>query len=82
MVRAPAGRSGIGGRGVSYARPNRRKKVWGLRVTTVFPGEGYYVEDSQAPASYSTADVSIDRIGDLLNLNGQDLTAGHKANRR
>lgn len=43
-------------------------------MTTVFPGQGYYVEDPRALASYPPADVSIERIGDLLNINGQGLT--------
>lgn len=51
-------------------------------MTTVFPGERYYVEDPLALACYPPADVSIERIGDLLNINGQDLTAVYEANRR
>jgi hypothetical protein len=57
------------------------KKVWGSQVTTVFPREGHYAKDPRALASYPPADVSIDRIGDLLNLNVQGLTAVYEANR-
>jgi len=43
------------------------KKVWSSRVTTVFPRQGHYARDPQAAASYPAADVSLERIGDLLN---------------
>lgn len=44
------------------------KKVWGSRVTTVFPRQGHYARDPQVIAAYPAADVSIERIGDLLNF--------------
>lgn len=43
------------------------KKIWGARVTTVFVRQGHYAMDTMALAQYPPADVSIDRIGDLLN---------------
>jgi len=43
------------------------KKVWGGRVTTVFPRQGHYAHDTQEVARYPPADISVDRIGDLLN---------------
>ena len=43
------------------------KKVWGSRLTTVFPRQGHYAHDPKALATYPAADVSIDRIGDLRN---------------
>jgi FMN phosphatase YigB (HAD superfamily) len=42
------------------------KAVWGERVTTVFPRQGHYAHDPEILASTQPADVSIDRIGDLL----------------
>jgi FMN phosphatase YigB (HAD superfamily) len=42
------------------------KKVWGSRLTTVFPRQGHYANDPKALAMYPTADITIDRIGDLL----------------
>jgi phosphoserine phosphatase len=42
------------------------KKIWGARVTTVFPRQGHYAHDPHLLKSYPPADVSIDRIGDLL----------------
>lgn len=42
------------------------KKVWGSRVTTVFPRQGHYAADPEALRAYPAADVTIGRIGDLL----------------
>lgn len=42
------------------------KQVWGGRVTTVFPRQGHYARDPKALATYPPADISIERIGDLL----------------
>jgi FMN phosphatase YigB (HAD superfamily) len=49
------------------------KKVWGARVTTVFPKQGHYANDPQALAKFPPADVSIERIGDLLTYDLQRL---------
>src|SRR5215472_12980033 len=42
------------------------KKIWGAKVTTVFPRQGHYAHDPQVLATLPPADMSIDRIGDLL----------------
>jgi hypothetical protein len=42
------------------------KEVWGERVTTVFPRQGHYAHDSQV-SIYPPPDVTIERIGDLLD---------------
>lgn len=42
------------------------KKLWGSRVTTVFVRQGHYATDPKILASYPRADISIGRIGDLL----------------
>jgi FMN phosphatase YigB (HAD superfamily) len=39
------------------------KEAWGDRVTTVFPRQGQYARDAQ---SFRPADVTVERIGDLL----------------
>ena len=44
------------------------KKIWRKRVTTVFVRQGHYALDPKILAACPPADVSIDRIGDLLNL--------------
>ena len=44
------------------------KKVWGQRLTTVFPRQGHYARDPKALASYPPADITIDHIGELVNF--------------
>ena len=44
------------------------KKVWGERVTTVFPRQGHYALDSAEVAKYPAPDVAIDRIDAILDL--------------
>ena len=43
------------------------KKLWGAHVTTVFPRQGHYAMDPDALTTFPAADVTIDRIGDLLH---------------
>lgn len=43
------------------------KQSWGDRVTTVFPRQGHYANDPDILAQYPTADISLTRIGDLLD---------------
>ena len=43
------------------------KQAWGTSVTTVFVRQGHYAHDSNILASYPPADLSVDRIGDLLD---------------
>jgi FMN phosphatase YigB (HAD superfamily) len=42
------------------------KMLWGNRVTTVFPRQGHYARDPKALARYQPADLSVERISDLL----------------
>jgi FMN phosphatase YigB (HAD superfamily) len=51
------------------------KKTWGAKVTTVFPQQGHYAHDPQTLATYPPADLSVERIGDLLNF-GREAFAG------
>src|SRR5262249_29210994 len=46
------------------------KRAWGERLTTVFPRQGHYAHAADV-ATYPPADVTIERIGDLLRY---DLT--------
>ncbi len=48
------------------------KQAWGARVTTVFPRQGHYANDPEEVSKYPQADVTLERIGELLNY---DLTA-------
>jgi FMN phosphatase YigB (HAD superfamily) len=44
------------------------KAGWGDRVTTVFPRQGHYAHDAEILRRYPPADISIGRIGDLLEV--------------
>jgi FMN phosphatase YigB (HAD superfamily) len=42
------------------------KKIWGAKVTTVFPKQGHYALDPKIVSAYPPADITINRIGELL----------------
>ncbi len=42
------------------------KRVWGDRVTTVFPRQGHYAHDPDVLGAYPAADVTVERIGELV----------------
>jgi FMN phosphatase YigB (HAD superfamily) len=44
------------------------KDVWGERVTTIFPRQGHYAHDPTILATYPAADITVERIGDLVSL--------------
>jgi len=48
------------------------KKIWGERVTTVFPKQGHYAHDPKILAEFPPADVELTRIADLITC---DLSA-------
>jgi FMN phosphatase YigB (HAD superfamily) len=43
------------------------KNVWGDRLTTVFPRQGHYALNPETVAAYPPADITIERIGELVN---------------
>jgi FMN phosphatase YigB (HAD superfamily) len=45
------------------------KQFWGERVTTIFPRQGTYAHDPKVVSAFPPADVTIERIGDLLDCN-------------
>ncbi len=49
------------------------KKIWGAKVTTVFPRQGHYAFDEKEIAKYPPADITIERIGDLLNFDAEQI---------
>ena len=57
------------------------KRVWGPRVTTVFPRQGHYALDPVAVAKYPPADVTIARIGDLVAHDAKTLKAAARPTR-
>jgi FMN phosphatase YigB (HAD superfamily) len=52
------------------------KKFWGERVTTVFPRQGTYAHDPKVVSASPPADVTIERIGDLLDYDLSRLVTG------
>lgn len=54
------------------------KEIWGDRVTTVFPKQGHYALDMQAIAGLPPADISINRIGELLGYDESSLLKKQK----
>jgi len=44
------------------------KEAWGKRVTTVFPRQGHYARNTEFVARYPTPDVTVEAVGDLLDL--------------
>lgn len=50
------------------------KSSWGERVTTVFVKQGHYAHDAEAIAQYPAADLSVDRIAELLSYELQRFT--------
>ena len=49
------------------------KEAWSDRVTTVFSKQGKFADDPKARASYPSADVTVERISDLLLYGLHDL---------
>ncbi|HVC44640.1 MAG TPA: HAD family hydrolase [Candidatus Binataceae bacterium] len=54
------------------------KQIWGARVTTVFPRQGHYATDAAEVAKYPVPDVTIERVGDLLELDLPALVSAAK----
>lgn len=46
------------------------KGAWGSSLTTIFPRQGHYACDPKEIAAYPAADVTLEKIGDLLDWRG------------
>ena len=57
------------------------KRIWGDRLTTVWPRQGHYAHDPQAIATYPQADLRIERIGDLVNYDLAALLGANEGRR-
>ena len=51
------------------------KAIWRERVTTVFPRQGHYAHDPEVLATCPPADISVDRIDELLKYDLSVLVA-------
>jgi FMN phosphatase YigB (HAD superfamily) len=54
------------------------KRFWRERVTTVFPRQGAYAHDPKVISAFPPADVTIERIGDLLDCDVSQLRAASR----
>jgi FMN phosphatase YigB (HAD superfamily) len=57
------------------------KKIWRDRLTTVFPRQGHYAHDPAILAANPPADLTIERIGDLVACDISALLIGAHAGR-
>jgi FMN phosphatase YigB (HAD superfamily) len=55
------------------------KQIWGDRLTTVFPRQGHYAIDPKEIAAHPPADITIERISDLLRHDRWDFGPGRRA---
>jgi FMN phosphatase YigB (HAD superfamily) len=55
------------------------KSAWRSRVTTVFPRQGQYAHDRNMIVACPPADLTIERIGDLLNYDLSALLPGQQS---
>lgn len=55
------------------------KKIWGERLTTVFPRQGHYALDLRNIAAYPPADITVERIGELVNYDLSTLLGAAEA---
>jgi hypothetical protein len=51
------------------------KQIWKTRLTTVFPRQGHYAHDPAILGAYPPADITIERICDLLQYDLATLVA-------
>src|SRR5213593_4117356 len=55
------------------------KQAWNSRVTTVFPRQGQYAHDPNILAACPPADLTVERIGDLLQYDLSALLASQQS---
>lgn len=55
------------------------KDLWGVRLTTVFPRQGHYALDPKNIAAYPPADITVERIADLVSYDLSALLGAAKA---
>jgi len=54
------------------------KEKWKGRLTTVFPRQGHYALDPKIIAAYPPADITVERIGDLVDYDLPALLGGKR----
>jgi hypothetical protein len=56
------------------------KKIWGERVTTIFPKQGHYAHDPKTLAEFPAADIELAKIADLTTCDLSRLPSSRGAN--
>jgi FMN phosphatase YigB (HAD superfamily) len=56
------------------------KKIWGERVTTIFPKQGHYAHDPKTLAEFPAADIELAKIADLTACDLSRLPSSRGAN--
>ena len=52
------------------------KNIWGEKLVSVFPRQGHYAHDPENAGKYRKPDVTVERIGDLMEMDIEALAAG------
>jgi FMN phosphatase YigB (HAD superfamily) len=55
------------------------KRSWGERLSTIFPRQGHYALDPRNTSTYPPADLTVERIGDLVDTDLSSLPAAFRA---
>jgi hypothetical protein len=55
------------------------KRSWGERLSTIFPRQGHYALDPRNTLEYPPADLTVERIGDLVETDLSSLPAAFRA---
>ena len=57
------------------------KQAWADRVTTIFPRQGHYALDPHNISAYPAADLTVERIGDLVTYDRSAVPGAPRAGR-
>ena len=52
------------------------KNIWGEKLVSMFPRQGHYAHDPENAGKYRKPDVTVERIGDLMEMDIGALAAG------
>jgi FMN phosphatase YigB (HAD superfamily) len=55
------------------------KQIWGNRLTTIFSRQGHYALDPENINAYPSADITVESIGDLVNVDFAALLGDDRA---
>ena len=54
------------------------KKFWGSKLTTIFPRQGHYALDPQIVSQYPPADLTVERVGEVVKFDLDTIVAAAK----